>query len=82
MTGPDLGEGELKLYGWAMEAGPDLRCAAADAWWLAWPPDKAIVFALRIEQAAFIEWDIGHGLMTAHRWSPEDGCSQTRRAYP
>jgi hypothetical protein len=44
------------------------------------PPDKAIVFSLRIEQAVFIEWDIGHGLMTVHRWSPgsEYGGGQPR----
>ena len=82
MTGPDSGEGELKLHGSAVEAGEDLRRAAADAWWSARAPDKAIVFSLHIEQAAFIEWDIEHGLMTVHRWSPEGGYSLASRAYP
>ena len=82
VTGPDCGEGELKLYGSAVEAGQDLRRAAAGAWWLAWPAGRAIVFSLRIEQAAFIGWDIGHGLMTVHRWSPGSGYSQTSRTYP
>jgi hypothetical protein len=82
VTGPDSGEGELKLYGSAAEAGHDLRGATAKAWWRAFPPDKAIVFSLGIEQAAFIEWDTGHGLMTVHRWSPGSGYSQTSRAYP
>jgi hypothetical protein len=40
------------------------------------------VFSLRIEQAAFIEWDAKHGLMTIHRWSPASGYDQTNRAYP
>src|SRR5205807_4746367 len=62
VTGPDSGEGELKLHGSAVEASEDLRRAPADAWWSAQTPDKAIVFSLRIEQAAFIEWDIEHGL--------------------
>jgi Pyridoxamine 5'-phosphate oxidase len=70
VTGPDCGEGELKLYGSAVEAGQDLRGAAARAWWLAWPPGKAIVFSLRIGQAVFIDWDTGDGLMTVHQWSP------------
>ena len=75
VTGPDSGEGELKLCGSAPQAGQDLRSAAAEAWWSAWPPDKAIVFCLRIEQAAFVEWDTGLGLMTVHRWSPHVGSS-------
>lgn len=82
VTGPDSGEGELKLYGPAVEAGQDLRGAAAGAWWSAWPADKAIVFSLRIEQAVFIEWDTGHSSMTVHRWSPGSGYTQTSRTYP
>ena len=71
VTGPDSGEGELKLYGSAVQAGQNLRAAAADAWWRAWPPEKAVVFTLHIGQAAFIDWDIDHGLMTVHRWALE-----------
>jgi len=82
VTGPDSGEGELKLYGLALDAGPELRGAAVDAWWQAGPPDKAMVFALRIGQAVFIGWDVEHGLMTVRRWSPECGYSQASRAYP
>jgi hypothetical protein len=73
VTGPDSGEGELKLYGSAAGAGHDLRAAAAKAWWRAFPSDKAIVLSLGIEQAVFIEWDTGHGLMTVHWWSPAGG---------
>jgi len=82
VTGPDSGEGELKLSGSARAAGPELRGAAVDAWWRAGAPDKAIVFALRIGQAVFIGWDLEHGLMTIRRWSPESGYSQASRAYP
>jgi hypothetical protein len=82
VTGPDTGEGELKLYGSAVEAGPGQRRAAADAWWLAWPADKAVVFILRIGQAAFVGWDINRGLMTVHRWSPDRGYSMATRPYP
>jgi hypothetical protein len=82
VTGPDSGEGEFKLYGSAAEAGEDLRGGTVDAWWSAWPSDKAIVFSLHIEQAAFIEWDVEHGLMTVHRWSSAGGYSQASRPYP
>jgi hypothetical protein len=82
VTGPDSGEGELKLYGSAVEVGPDLRGVLPDAWWSAWPADRAIVFSLRIAHAAFLEWDIEHALMTVHRWSPEAGYRHTSRTYP
>ena len=82
VTGPDNGEGELKLYGTAAEASQDLRAAAAGAWWLARAPDKAAVFTLHIRQAMFISWDIERGLMTAHRWSPASGYAAASRPYP
>jgi hypothetical protein len=43
---PDSGQGELKLCGLAVEADPGLR-GAAEAWWSAHPPGKAVVFSLR-----------------------------------
>jgi hypothetical protein len=82
VTGPDSGEGELKLYGSAVEAGQDLRDAAADAWWRAWAPEKAVVFALHIGQAAFVDWDIKRGLMTVHRWSQGRGYAVASHPYP
>jgi hypothetical protein len=82
VTGPDSGEGELKLYGRAVEAGGNLRGAAADAWWLTCPPDTAIVFALHIARAAFVAWDLQRGVMTAHRWSPQGGYRAESRSYP
>jgi hypothetical protein len=82
VTGPDSGEGELKLYGPAAQAGQDLRAAAAGAWWLAWAPEKAAVFTLHIGQAMFIDWDTSRGLMTVHRWSPVPGYTVASRPYP
>jgi hypothetical protein len=82
VTGPDSGEGELKLHGLAAEAGPAARAEAADAWWSAQPPGKAVVFQLRIGLALFVEWDMERGLMTVHRWSPRDGYSRAVRTYP
>jgi len=82
VSGPDNGEGELKLHGSAVTAAPALRDAAAAAWWAAHPPEQAVVFSLRIAAALFVEWDLEHGLMTVHRWSPRDGYSITTRGYP
>jgi hypothetical protein len=82
VTGPDTAEGELKLTGSAAEAGQDLRASAADAWWLAQAPEKAVVFALHIGQAVFIDWDIKRGLMTVHRWSRASGYTVASRPYP
>jgi len=82
MTGPDSGEGELKLHGCAVAAGPGIRADVADAWWSAQPLDKAIVFVLRVGQALFVAWNLQRGVMTVHRWSPRGGYSQTTRTYP
>jgi hypothetical protein len=91
MVDPDSGEGEFKLYGSAVEAAANLRDATADAWWCAWPPEKAVVFCLHTEQAVFVEWDTGARVMTVHRWlqggvyskrvtapTRDDGCGGTR----
>jgi hypothetical protein len=40
------------------------------------------VFSLHIAQAVAIEWDTGHGLMTAHQWSPRAGYHKVSRTYP
>lgn len=82
VTGPDTGEGELKLQGLASEASPALRAQAGSAWWSAQPPEKAAVFVLGIEQALFVEWDIERAVVTVHRWSPRGGYSHGARAYP
>ena len=82
VTGPDSGEGELKLYGRATEADGEIRNGCQDGWWLERPPDAATVFALTIEEATFISWDTEHGQMTVRRWSPLRGFTKTQRSYP
>jgi Pyridoxamine 5'-phosphate oxidase len=82
VTGPDSGEGELKLHGLAAEAGPARRGKAADGWWSDQPPGKAVLFQLRIGLALFVEWDLERGLMVVHRWSPRDGYRRAVRTYP
>lgn len=82
VTSPDSGEGELKLHGRAVAADSAVCAQAADAWWAAWPPDKAIVFGLAIAHAFFVSWDLERGVMTVHRWSVQGGYSRTARSYP
>jgi Pyridoxamine 5'-phosphate oxidase len=82
VTGPDAGEGELKLYGRATEADEEIRNGCRDGWWLERPPEAATVFALTIEQATFISWDTERGRMTVRRWSPQRGFTKTERSYP
>jgi len=82
VTGPDSGEGELKLHGSVVQAGPELSGAAARAWWSEHAAEQALVFVLRIAAALFIEWDLEHGLMTIHHWTPQDGYRHSTRRYP
>lgn len=80
VTGPNSGEGELKLYGAVRPAGPERR-RATRAWWRE-HPDQAVVFTLRIATALFIEWDLGNGVMTTHRWTRPEGYACSSRRYP
>lgn len=82
ISGPDSGEGELKLYGHATEADDQIRDGCEEGWWLSRPAGTATVFALNIEQATFISWDTEHGQMTVRSWSPQRGLTETRRSYP
>lgn len=66
----------------ALASWRDVVLGAPDAWWLGWAPEKAVVFTPRIGQAVFAGWDIKGGLMTVHRWSPENGCTMASRPYP
>lgn len=82
VTDPDSGEGEPKPHGAVVEVSQDHRSSAAQAWWSAWPPDKASVFSPGIEQAVFVDWDTEHGLMMVHRWSPRSGYAESSSHYP
>ncbi|MGZ4333581.1 MAG: pyridoxamine 5'-phosphate oxidase family protein [Gaiellaceae bacterium] len=81
VTGPDNGEGELKLYGRAVEADDHVR-DRCQGWWTGRPRGTATVFTLNIEQAAFVSWDTGRGQMIVRRWSPQRGYIESKRGYP
>jgi len=82
VTGPDAGEGELRLYGRAVEASAAARERCSEGWWHRLPAADAAVFTLEIEEATFIAWDVRRGRMTVHRWSPGRGATVTERGYP
>jgi hypothetical protein len=70
------------LRGRAATARPARRRQPAAAWWLDQPPEDALVFALGIGRAQFVEWDTKRGVIVVHRWSPEGGYSHSARTYP
>ena len=82
VTGPDAGEGELKLYGRAVEADEQVREACRDGWWTGRPRDAAVVLALAIEEAVFVGWELDRGRMRISRWTPADGLRERARRYP
>jgi hypothetical protein len=82
VSGPESGEGELKLYGRAAEVEDERRDACPGAWWLGRPRDSAWVFALEIVTATFLEWDYARGVMIVNRWSADGGFEQRTRPYP
>jgi hypothetical protein len=82
ISAPDSGEAELKLYGRSLGAEDEQRDACTGGWWLEHPREAATVFALDIEQAVLISWDLEEGEMTVRSWSPRRGLTETRRRYP
>src|SRR6478672_6312788 len=82
ITAPDSGEAEFKIYGRAIETPTEIREGCSDGWWQAQPSGAAVVFALSIEQATLIEWNLPHSQMVVRRWSIRGGLTKTSRSYP
>jgi hypothetical protein len=76
VAGPDTGDPELKLYcrAAASAGGPP------GAWWSG--REDAVVYALEVDEAALVEWNLERGLMTVTSWSPARGVRAATRAYP
>jgi hypothetical protein len=79
ISDPNAGEPEFKLYGTAIDVD---ETPPPDAWWLSHPPDMARVFALDVEEAVWVSWELERGEMTMTRWSPARGLEERLRAYP
>ncbi|MBD0339054.1 MAG: hypothetical protein ICV67_07195 [Thermoleophilia bacterium] len=76
VAGPDSGDPELKLYCRAEPAAGE----PPDAWWSG--REDAAVYALDVNEAALVEWDLERGLMTVMSWSPARGLRTECRSYP
>jgi hypothetical protein len=75
VTAPDEGEPELKLYG---------RVSASDAdggWWERGRPGVD-VYAVALDEAVYVEWDLLGAMLALRRWRPGRGEVVTERAYP
>jgi hypothetical protein len=83
VTDPDAAEGELKLYGRAEEIGDRaVRESCPGAWWVERPAEDAFVISIRIDQAAFVGWDLERSEMTVWAWTPIGGLRVETRPYP
>jgi hypothetical protein len=82
VTGPDTAEAEFKLYGSAIHADDASHRSVAGAWWSGYPADASLVFALRLDAAVSVTWDIGAQLMTVDRWSVRRGHTRYQHRYP
>jgi hypothetical protein len=82
VSGPDSGEGELKLSGRLIESDDEELSTAPGTWWAGRPREQARVCVFEIESAAFVSWDTARGEMTVRHWAPGDAERISTRAYP
>jgi pyridoxamine 5'-phosphate oxidase-like protein len=75
VTAPDEGEPELKLYGCVSPSD------AAGGWWERVGPNVD-VYAVALDEAVYLEWDLAGGTFTVRRWRPGRGESMSERPYP
>ena len=76
VAGPDSGDPELKLYCRAVPSTGE----PPGAWWTG--REDAVIYALRVDEAALVEWDLSRGEMTVTSWSPGGGTRTATRPYP
>jgi len=83
VSDPDGADGEFKLYGRALLVEDEVVVNGAyEAWWHSRRPEGYRVFAMDIQAAAFIGWDIEADQMRLIRWSPDHGTSDVVRPRP
>ena len=75
VTAPDEGRPELKLYG---RVEP---CEADGGWWKGRRGDVD-VYAITVEEAVHLEWDLAGGTFRLRRWLPGQGETVRERRYP
>jgi hypothetical protein len=76
ISGPNTGEPDIKLSG---RVEPS---AARAGWWAELPDDEVEVYALGVEDAIAIEWELAAARMVIRRWTPGAGETVAERPYP
>ena len=76
ISGPNTGEPDVKLSG---RVEPS---RARAGWWAERPVEEADVYAVRVEEAVAVEWDLAASRMLVRRWRPGSGESVRGRPYP
>jgi hypothetical protein len=79
-----LTEGEFKLSGKAEPLEPAAAASARDAdeWWASQPADAYRLFAVDVQGAVSITWDVERGTTIVTRWTPAGGVRQASHPYP
>ena len=76
ISGPNTGEPDVKLSG-------RVRPSATRAgWWVKRPAEEVEVYALEVEEAVAIEWNLAASTMRVRRWTPAAGETIAERPYP
>jgi Pyridoxamine 5'-phosphate oxidase len=76
VSAADAGEPDLALYA---RVEPS---AARAGWWADRDRSLAHVYALAIERAVYIEWELGAERMRVRSWTPARGETVDERSYP
>lgn len=86
ITSLEGSEGECKLDGRATQAtDPVLQSTHLSIFrqhWAEHAPQRFHVFALDVEHAAFITYDLVSSEMLVTRWDPQQGLRAARQTYP
>jgi hypothetical protein len=74
--GPNTGETDVKLSG---RVEPSVARAG---WWAERSPEEVEIYALQVEEAIAIEWNLAASRMVVRRWTPAAGETVAERTYP
>jgi len=75
VTDPEAGAPELKLYG-------RLVPSKLEAGWWEGSPESADVYAMDLDEAVYIEWDLAQSRMDVRRWTPGQSAHRIVKTYP
>lgn len=83
VSDPNGSEGEFKLLGRAvLLTDPQVRDGEYEAWWKEFPADRAHVYSLDVESAAFISWNAESNTYEVLQWSTGAGLKRRSASYP